>query len=153
RHAAAVLLGTYPFDHKKETPPEDVSEGLLKRLRPETSSQVKLAILNSIDQLDLPRLKTTSKAGDEYIAKILPAKSSFDQEKDPIVRINAHVIAYGIDPASNARRRESLTNYATKPKDQATRITALQGIARLGPEFKDKLKQIVNDCLGPKNDV
>jgi hypothetical protein len=142
RYAAAALLGHYAFDHKMEKLAEDVkdvSEGLLKRLKFETSSQVKLAILNSIDQLDLPRLETTKKAVDQYVAEIMPAKgSSFSEEKDPIVRITAHVLVYGIDKTRNASRRDSLINYATKPKDQATRITALQGLARLGPEVKDK---------------
>ncbi len=148
RQLAATMLGSYPFDRKKETPPLEVSEALLKRLKYEPSSQVKMAILHSIDRLDLTDLNATKKAVDQYINEILYTKAY--EEKDLSVRINAHLVAYGIDKTRNKDRREALANYATKSKDHAVRIEALHALAKLGPEARDKIKLVYVECLDPK---
>lgn len=148
RHAACTALGGFPFDRDKGkgAPPTEVSEALLKYGLKDTSSSVKLAALHAIDQLNLPELENTAGAVDGYIKELLKV-----EQKDYLVRITAHLVAYGINKDMNATRRKAFASYLNPKvfKESAVRLEAVQALNRIAADAEDQVGPLLA-CLDDK---
>lgn len=138
RHAAVHALGVVAW--KKEGPSRAVLDALYSALT-DSASQVRLAAIQALDQLETPDLPKEKFTMDKKVDPLAW------KDADKIVRINAHLLVYAVQPQFKGRRLTAIGKLIDDP-ETPVRVAAVRGIGSIGPEAKEfvpRLKKAVDD--------
>jgi HEAT repeat protein len=136
RHAATVALGVIAQPTEKDkAPPSDVIQALYVRLhaKQETSSQVRLAAIQSLRMLRVPESKSTL----TFETEMEPVT----RDPKPLVRIAAHSALYKLNPKLKTMRRAAVAKLLTS-HETAVRLAAIFALGQIGADSKDRLADL-----------
>ncbi len=144
RHAAAYALGRIAIDATgKKGPPPEVLKALYRALTTDSSSQVRLAAIQSLTWVGGPANEEQKKILVGYV------KKATSEKEDPTIRIWAHMAIMSISHKIDAEHISVIASMLRK-REMSTRMQAADALATIGSKAGSAVPSLISTLNDPE---